>query len=81
MWAIVHSEGLDFMPMDSRLSHEWIMSTGGDYVLDMFQFLLQKCTGLSASTAHLQVSDPNPGDLLSIQWDADSSPKEDGKLI
>jgi hypothetical protein len=46
----------------------------------MFQFLLQKCTGLSASTAHLQVSDPNPGDLLLIHWNADSSPKEVGKL-
>lgn len=32
------------------------MSMEGDYVLDMFLFLLQKYTGLSASTAHLQVN-------------------------
>lgn len=55
MWGTVLSVGWDFIPRNSRMSRRSTTSMGGGYVLDMSLFLLQKFTGLSASTAHPQV--------------------------
>lgn len=64
--------GLSFFPIVSYLDQDWITSMEGDSKQNMFLFLLQKYSGLSASGAHIQVNKLLiMGDLHSIQWHAD----------